>query len=193
LVVTCSAAKARGGQPALAAGEVPWPERLRAARSRVLAGAVADLSQVMPAWCRYTGTFYQYARPALAQAVSAGHVVIISGAYGIARAGEPIGWYDKVLRLADWPDGVLESALISEAHRIGADRVVAFTSATTGYAQLMRRTPWREAGITARLVTITGVTGGAMVEVPRRLAQAFSAFWNRQDSYPPGTIVDRLA
>jgi hypothetical protein len=71
--------------------------------------------------------------------------------------------------------------------------VVAFASATTGYAKLLRRTPWREAEISARLVTITGVTGGAMVEVPRRLGQAFSAFWNQQhDSYPPGTTVEDL-
>jgi hypothetical protein len=98
-----------------------------------------------------------------------------------------------VLRLADWPPGVLESALLREAHRVGAETVVAFASATTGYAQLLRRTPWRDGGITALLVTITGVTGGAMTEVPRRLAQAFSAFWNQQrDGYPPGTIVNRL-
>jgi hypothetical protein len=50
--------------------------------------------------------------------------------------------------------------------------VVAFASATTGYTKLLRRTPWQQAGIDARLVTITGVTGGAMSEVPRRLGQA---------------------
>jgi len=88
-------------------------------------------------------------------------VAIISGGYGIVRASEPIGWYDKVLRLADWPAGVLESALISEAHRVRAETVVAFASATTGYAHVLRRTHWRDGGITARLATITGVTGGA--------------------------------
>ena len=88
---------------------------------------------------------------------------------------------------------MLESALIGEAQRCGAQTVVAFASATTGYATLLRRTRWRQAGIDARLVTITGVTGGAMSEVPRRLGQAFSAFWNRQHgSYPPGTTVEPL-
>ena len=99
---------------------------------------------------------------------------------------QPSGWYDKVLHLADWPAGLLESALIAEARRCGTHTVVAFASATTAYTKLLRRTPWEQAGIDARLVTITGVTGGAMKQVPQRLGQAFSAFWNRQhDSYPP--------
>jgi hypothetical protein len=102
--------------------------------------------------------------------------------------------YAPVLRLADWPPGILESALVAEANRAGAETVVAFASATTGYAELLRRTPWRDGGVTGWLVTITGVTHGAMTEVPRRLAQVFSAFWNQQrDGYPPGTIVKRLA
>ena len=48
-------------------------------------------------------------------------------------------------------------------------------------------------GIGGRLVTITGVTGGAMAEVLRRLRQAFAAFWNRQHgSYPPGITIGLL-
>ncbi len=193
LVLTCSGRKQPGGHPAPPADDLTWPQDLRDARSRVLATAQADTTYLLPAWRRYTGTFYQHAQPALAQAVTTGHVVIISGGYGIARAGEPIGWYDKALQLTDWPAGLLESALISEAHRCGTQTVAAFASATTDYTRLLRRTPWQQAGIDARLVTITGVTGGAMSEVPRRLGQAFSAFWNRQhDSYPPGTTVELL-
>jgi hypothetical protein len=159
----------------------------------VLATANADTTRVLPAWRRYTGGFYQHARPALADAVATGRVVIISGGYGIARADEPIGWYDKVLQLGDWPAGLLESALISEAQRCGTHTVVAFAPATTDYAKLLRRTRWQRAGIHARLVTITGVTGGAMAEVPRRLGQAFTAFWNHQHaSYPPGITVEPL-
>jgi hypothetical protein len=192
LVVTCSAAKARGGQPPGAADEY-WPPALRAARSAVLAGSESDASRLLPAWRRYTGTFYQYARPALTEAVAAGHVIIISGGYGLARAEEPIGWYDNAMRPADWPAGLIESALIGEARRSGAETVVAFASSTTGYARLLRRAPWHNAGIAAHLVTIAGVSGGAMVEVPRRLGLAFSAFWNKQhDAYPPGTIVEQL-
>jgi hypothetical protein len=111
LVVTCSGGKARGGRPPSAADGVPWPQDLRRARARLLATARAE-SLVLPAWRRYTGTFYQNARPALGDAVAAGHVVVISGGYGIARAEELIGWYDRQLHLADWPAGLLESVLI---------------------------------------------------------------------------------
>jgi hypothetical protein len=53
--------------------------------------------------------------------------------------------------------------------------------------------PWRQAGIKATLVTVSGVTAGAMVEVPRRLGQAFSAFWTGQyASYPSGVTVESL-
>jgi hypothetical protein len=193
IVLTCSGRKESGGPPPSAADAPAWPQTLLDARIRVLATARADTGHVLPAWRRYTGTFYQHARPALAEAVTAGRVVIISGGYGIVRADEPIAWYDKVLRLSDWPPGVLESALLSEAQRSGAQGVVAFASATTEYAKLLRRTRWREAGIDARLVTVTGVTGGAMSEVPRRLGRAFSAFWDRQHgSYPAGMKVEFL-
>jgi hypothetical protein len=193
LVLTCSGRKERGGRPPGPADQPAWPQDLADARTRVLATADADTAHLLPAWRRYTGTFYQHARPALADAVAAGRVVIISGGYGIARADEPIGWYDKILQLADWPAGLLETALISEARRCGTQTVVAFASSTTDYARLLRRTPWQQAGIDARLVTITGVTQGAMHEVPRRLGQAFAAFWNHQhDSYPPGTTTELL-
>jgi hypothetical protein len=192
LVVTCSGRKETGGRPPGQADSAGWPPDLVDARVRVLASAKANTALVLPAWRRYTGTFYQHARSALADAVTAGHVAIISGGYGVARADEPIGWYDKMLQLADWPAGVLESALIAEARRCEVQTVVAFASATTDYARLLRRTPWVQAGIDARLVTITGVTGGAMSEVPRQLAQAFTAFWNRAGDYPPGMTVEML-
>jgi hypothetical protein len=193
LVQTCSARKQGGGRLP-AQDDVPaWPQDLRDARARVLAAAKADTTHLLPAWRRYTGAFYQHAGPALADAVARGHVVIISGGYGIIRADESIGWYDKVLQLADWPVGLLESTLVSEAERCGAHTVVAFASAATEYARLLRRTPWPRAGIDARLVTITGVREGAISEVPRRLGQAFSAFWNRQHgNYPPGTTAELL-
>ncbi|MGN6172152.1 MAG: hypothetical protein ACTHPS_04270 [Streptosporangiaceae bacterium] len=148
----------------------------------------------MPAWQRYEGAFYRSARSALAHAAATGNVVILSGGYGVARAQELIGWYERILRLADWPPGLLESALIGQARRTGTDTVVAFASQTTGYAQLLRHTPWQDGGLRAGLVTITGVTAGAMTEVPRRLGVAFAAFWDqRHDSYPPGTVVEQLS
>lgn len=194
LAVPCSAAKRRSGQVPSDARQEQWPEGLRIARGRVLANAEADMARQMPAWRRYDGMFYRCAGSALAEAAEAGNVVIISGGYGLVRAQQLIGWYEKPLRLADWPTGLLESALTNEAHRTGSRTVVAFASATTGYAQLLRRTRWQDAGLTAYLVTITGVTSGAMAKVPRLLGLAFCAFWNQQhDRYPPGIVVEQLS
>jgi hypothetical protein len=193
LVITCSASKQPGGQAPSGEDESQWAPPLLKARSHVLASSKLDMTQVLPAWRRYTGTFYQHATPALADAVNHGHVLIISGGYGILTADELIGSYDRQLNLADWPPEVLETALISQVRRRDLHTMVAFAAATTGYTQLLRRVPWRKAGITARLVTVSGVTRGAMVEVPRRLGQAFSVFWTGvHDSYPPGTTVDNL-
>jgi hypothetical protein len=75
LVLTCSGRKERGGRPPRPADAPAWPQDLRDARLRVLASAQADTAHLLPAWRRYTGTFYQHARPALADAVAAGHVV----------------------------------------------------------------------------------------------------------------------
>lgn len=197
LVIPCSAAKARGGQPPTAttgARAEAWPEALLAARAQVLAGTDSDASRLLPAWQRYQGGFYRHARPALGEAAATGKVTVISGGYGLAGANEPIGWYDKVLRLADWPRGLLESELTAQARRFDVDLVVGFAATSSSYAYLLRRTRWRNAGLRACLVTITGVTGGAMAEVPRRLGLAFAAFWNQQhDGYPPGTNVEPLS
>ena len=77
LVIPCSAAKARGGQPraAAAGGQAePWPEALLSARARVLGRSDADVSRVMPAWRRYEGGFYRHARLALGEAAAAGNL-----------------------------------------------------------------------------------------------------------------------
>jgi hypothetical protein len=102
--------------------------------------ASADTSRLLPAWRRYTGGFYQHAGPAFADAVSTGCVVIISGGYGSVRATEPIGYCDLELARRTWPRGLLESALLGEARRCGTSTVVAFASASTGYATRIRRT-----------------------------------------------------
>jgi hypothetical protein len=188
-------AKQPGGRPAEASGVERWPAALVRARRRALAAARADESRLLPAWHRYTGTFYEHAGAALAEAVAGGNVIIVSGAYGLLHADEPIGFYGKPFKLKDWPRGLLERLLVDHVSTSGANAVVAFASASTDYAGLLRRTPWSDAGITAVLVTVTGVTGGAMVEVPRRLGQAFDCFWSRRpaERYPAGITVEPLA
>lgn len=157
----------------------------------VLSTADADETRLLPAWRRYSGTFYQRAHRALTEAVANGHVVIISAGYGLVRADEPIGTYNKKLHLADWPTGLLERLLVDEARRVEAQAVVGFAAATTDYAKLLRRTPWRGARVDARLVTIKGVRGTG--KVLQQLGVAFTAFWNQTPGHRPGdTMIERL-
>jgi hypothetical protein len=172
-----------------------WPEELLAARERVKAAAGVDEQRLLPAWRRYTGAFYQAAGDALSDAVAAGgQIVILSGGYGVVRAEEQIGTYDRLLRFSDWLPRLLDDLLAAEAARVQARSVVAFAGDTTGYARLVRRTPWRRTGVAdALLVTVVTAEGGAMRKVPKGLGQAFRAFWQqRPGSYPPGIRVDRL-
>jgi hypothetical protein len=197
LVIPCSGDKTRGGHPnAQPTPSASWPEQLSIARAHVGTQAHVDERKVMPAWRRYNGRFYQEARRELDAAVAAGvPVVILSGGYGLLRADEPIGTYNKMLKRSDWPPGLLESLLVDEVARVRPEAVIAFTAATTDYAKLIRGAPWRQRGVDAVFhITISGVGGGAMAKVPRALGHAFSAVWKRDpDRFPAGLSVEHLA
>ncbi|MGW4128169.1 hypothetical protein [Amycolatopsis japonica] len=183
-----SKAKNRGGQADETA--TAWPDPMLRARAEILARSKVESGGLRPAWLRYSGNFYRNVGGALGEAAENGRTLILSGGYGILRADEPISYYDRKLRLSDWPPGVLEDAVLGEARRIGATKAVTFVSASADYAKLARRIPW---DIEALLVTIEFHGGGAQVEVPRRLAQAFSAWWRRSPSdYPAGMVVEEL-
>ncbi|OXM50506.1 hypothetical protein [Amycolatopsis alba] len=187
-----SKAKIRGGD-ASAKTSANWPEPMLRARADVLAKSKVDSGGLRPAWLRYSGNFYRNVGDALGDAAGHGRLLLLSGGYGILRADEPISCYDRKLRLGDWPPGVLEDTVIEEARRIGATNVVTFVSASADYAKLVRRIPWGSTEIGGVLVTIDFHGGGAQVEVPRRLAQAFGAWWRRSPSdYPPGMVAEVL-
>jgi hypothetical protein len=153
--------------------------------------AGVDERQLMPAWRRYTGGFYTTAGDALTDATARhANIVIISGGYGIVTADEPIGGYERVFHLADWPPGLLEDQLCRHAQQTGARSVVAFLAATTSYARLVRRTPWKTGGVTeAVMVSAMPPGGGAIVTVPRALRAALRAFWYRTPHLLPDSIT----
>jgi hypothetical protein len=196
LVIGCSKEKATGGPPIRNDVTDSWPSELHEARTGVLGRSRFDGTRLLPAWRRYTGTFFRSAGGALRDAASRRRMVIVSGGYGLLRADEEIGWYDRKLHLGDWPAGLLERLLAEEARRVGADTVVGFLSRTSDYARLFRRVPWQRAGIHAAFVTVhLDGRGGAQVLVPRLLGEAFTAFWERRSlqHYPGGVVVERLA
>ena len=193
IILGCSKGKAHGGEPLSAPSRAPWTDELEEARRRVAGDSQMDASLLMPAWQRYTGTFYETCRPTLARAIAAeANIVIVSGGYGVVTATELIGWYDKKLDLGDWPHGTLERALLQRARNTHPETVVAFLSATTDYARLVRRTPWGRLGVPTYLVTAR-VAGGGMVNILRTLANAFAAYWDHKLDGPPDIDVDRIA
>lgn len=191
IVLGCSKRKESGGRPADVdtGGEPSWPRELVETRQRLLARSAVDARYTLPAWRRYSGVFYRSAGAVVGDAVENGRVLILSGGYGIVRGDESISWYDRKLRLSDWPAGVLERALLGHAARIGVTTVVSFVSRSGDYYKLLRRTPWHDGGVTPYLVTIESVRQGAQVQVPKLLAQAFTAFWRQTDEYPPEATV----
>src|SRR6185312_5406522 len=88
-VIPCSKTKARltgtyeSGPSLLDALSPALARRVSDARLAVRERAQLDESALMPAWRRYTGTFYIAASHAIARALSHGaHVIIVSGGYG---------------------------------------------------------------------------------------------------------------
>lgn len=198
-VIPCSGAKARGGKAGLRGPSVvdllggQLSGRLREARSKVASRAGTDERLLLPAGRRYEGTLYRSAARIISEESAADRLLIISGGYGLALAGEPIGHYDRRFATADWPRGLLEACLVDVASRLAVERVVALCARTTGYAELVRRVPWTRSGIEAVLLSPEmGGRGGAQVLVPRAAGEAlvamvegeFSAQWRSTDGVP---------
>lgn len=182
IVLPCSGRKASGGEQhldgptivACLAGDLG--DDLSAARNALRSRAHVDESRLLPAWQRYVGTLYAAAAGALRSPDVRQRTVIISGGYGLARADEPIGTYDRRFSLGDWRTGLLERCVAEVASASDVDRVIAFAAGTTGYAELVRRTARREGRLKAWLVSpdVEG-RGGAQVLVPRAIGQAVLA------------------
>jgi hypothetical protein len=187
IILACSGAKRAGDGPRDGACITHHlsPEtaaRLIMARREVAVEAGVDESTLKPAWLRYSGGFYSVASSALYEATAAqGHVVILSGGYGIVLSSDPIGMYEAVFHASWWPHGLIERCLVEYAQRHGLATAVAFLAATTEYAKVVRKVPWSETPMSqVHLVTpVLATAGGAQRVVPRAAGEAFEAFCRR--------------
>jgi hypothetical protein len=151
-------------------------QRLRDARDAMRVPAHVDETTLLPAWKRYSGTLYQSAVRALADAADLRlNVLIVSGGYGLVLADEPIGYYDALFRLSSWPRGLLEEILIDYAQNRKLRTVRAIASSTGDYRKLLARVGWAAAGVDDALLLSPRAGPGAMVLSPRAQGEALAA------------------
>jgi len=137
LVIPCSATKTCGGtaQRGLGLCDVlpkAQADRLRKARQAVHDRAGIDESHLMPAWQRYSGTFFAAASGDLGHAIANGaNIAILSGGYGAVLATEPIGMYDARFKLTWWPGDVVGDSIAEYARVRGLGTIIAFLAAST--------------------------------------------------------------
>lgn len=180
LILPCSGKKRPGtmsvnGKSILTTLDPALASALTAAREALREIAAVDEKTRMPAYLRYSGQLYKHGSRAIGNAMAAGYkVLIVSGGYGVVLADEPIGMYEKRFVLSDWPRGILEGCLLHYARRVAVRSVIAVMSSTTDYAKVIRRVPWKSAGISAALVSPVAHGGVAMVKVPRAQGQAIT-------------------
>lgn len=181
LVIPCSGSKQPGNRDAMRTSILSTldPNRASAlanARAALRERAMVDERTLMPARQRYSGQLYEHGNSAIGTALSGGTpVVILSGGYGLLLADEPIGMYERRFSLSDWPRGLLEGCLVDYVRRESIQSVIALMSSTTDYGKLIRRVPWRSAGLHVTLLSPIAHGGGAMVKVPRAQGQALAA------------------
>ncbi len=192
VVIPCSKRKAIGGlsKVGVAGGELPvWSPALDKARASVAAAAQRDDRLLLPAWQRYTGTFYTHAFEALTEATRQhAPVLILSGGYGVLEATEPIGWYERRLRLGDWPPRLLGREIAHYAEQRGLHSLVAFAGGASAYAHVIRSTDWPSLGLPHVVLVTAESAGGAQVSVPRDLSLGFSSWCRHQVDAAPLTL-----
>jgi hypothetical protein len=151
IAICCSKSKGSAPTPALTSHSITdhLPEllalRFRQARADIARKVGLDESTRLPACRRYTGSLYKAAGETTERAICKGfNVVILSGAYGILLADEPIGLYDWKFRRVDWPNGLLEEVVLTFVKRKELRSVRAFASASSDYAVFFRHVERRK-------------------------------------------------
>jgi len=184
VVFPCSGAKVRGESGARRGRGVAdlLPDDLAhwlgESRQALRGRAAVDETRLVPAYARYSGGLYARAAPAIEGAMEREQpMAILSGGYGVVLPGEGIGMYDRAFTRSDWPGGLLPRVLLALLRASGRSNVVGFCARTTGYADVIRRTPWREVGAHAFIVSpMVGPQQGAQGLVPRVLGSILTTY-----------------
>jgi hypothetical protein len=74
-----------------------------------------------------------------------------------------------------WPHGLLQEVIESYAKRHQIRRVIALVGDSTGYARILRKVDWHEAGVTDAPLLSPEASRGAMVLASRAMGEATRA------------------
>ena len=151
--------------------------KLSEARHGVASRALLDERTLVPAWQRYRGSLYQAAHDELGKYLNGGngHIVVVSGGYGLVLADEPIGIYNAMFKKSWWPRGLLEEVLLEYAKEHDVKHVRALASTTTEYRKLIKGVSWATLGIEDAWLLTPKPAPGAMVKSPRAQGEALAA------------------
>jgi hypothetical protein len=183
IVIPCSGKKRKGSAHSDHQGtlldDLPnlLARRLEAARTAVAGAAGLDKSEAF-VWRRYSGQLYENAHLGVARdhgSIWFQRLLILSGAYGVVRGVDPIGTYDLKLYQRRWPHTLLQEVITEYARRHQIRRVIALVADSTGYAEILRKVDWHEAGVTDALLLSPEASRGAMVLASRVMGQALRA------------------
>lgn len=208
-VAPCSAHKRKFAEPSMAepgphdvlselrrAGATEVADDLERERSRpaVRAGLDVDASGLLPAYERYAeGTLWKAGvdrRPGLRRAVEAGvDLCLISGAYGLVHAREPIGYYDIELSDAGWKPEVIGRALAEYASALEAHRVVALLRVPE-YQRIVSNAKWSQPVKTVDILSPEGLEGP--VSSDASLGEALEVLLSG-DELPPAWVSSDAA
>lgn len=152
------------------------PENAKAligARMSMHQRAHIDETTHMPAYRRFKGTLYEQCSESLGKGINAGQkILIVTGAYGVVVANEPIGFYERQFSLSDWQPGLLGRCIIDYIKHSNIKTVIAVASFSTSTATLIRSIKWKLAGVEACLVTPNASGAGVLTKVPRTQGEA---------------------
>lgn len=158
ILIPCSNSKEPGSDASGVGASVldSLPDELadRLVEARIANEPRADVDTTsMPAWRRYSrGLLYRSAAPALENALERWpHVLILSGAYGVVNAREPVANYSAPLNLSDWPGGLLQEVLAAYTETHNVSQVAAFVSRVGDYRSVLELTEWPDSVRSVRL------------------------------------------
>ena len=145
-VIQCSSGKGKESITSSLKGDIfeglseKTAEIFREMREKRMDQAILDRNVSYPAFKGYQGITYRHAEKALQDAVAeGGHILIVSGVYGLVRATETINKYEDNFRYEDWNQqgkSILNDVLVEYLQHFKIKHLRLFFTKDTSYSEV---------------------------------------------------------